>query len=168
MAISLWRAPVVAWRAPMVAVAATALLAGCGVQIPADPDGTLEAVRASGELTVGVSPHPPFTTLPQTPEGPPGGSEVDLIAGFARSLDAEPVWVVGGEEDLAGQLEEGEIDVLIGGLTDTNPHLTSLGATRAYVTTPEDGEQVKHVMAVVPGENALLSALERYLDGEGR
>lgn len=142
------------------------LLTGCGVQIPADPDGTLDTVRRSGELTVGVSPNPPFTTLPESPDGPPGGPEVDLVTGFAESLGAEPVWVVGGEEELVRQLEEGEIQVLVGGLTAKNPHLTSTGMTRPYVTTPEHGEQVKHVMAVVPGENALLSALERYLDGE--
>lgn len=153
-------------RSAAAVLAGALLLTGCGVEIPADPDGTLDAIRASGELTVGVSPNPPFTTLPESPEGPPGGTEVDLVTGFAESLDAEPVWVVGGEEDLVRQLEEGEIQVLIGGLTAKNPHLTKTGATRPYVTTPEHGTQVNHVMAVVPGENALLSELERYLDGE--
>lgn len=143
------------------------LLTGCGVDIPADPDGTLDEIRTSGEVTVGISPHPPFTTLPESPGAPPGGTEVELVTGFAESLGAEPVWVVGGEEELVRQLEEGEIQVLIGGLTMKNPHLTKTGTTRPYVTTPEHGTQVKHVMAVVPGENALLSALERYLDGEG-
>ncbi|WP_131106683.1 transporter substrate-binding domain-containing protein [Ornithinimicrobium sufpigmenti] len=147
-------------------LAGALLLTGCGVDIPVDPDGTLDAIVASGELTVGVSPNPPFTTLPESPDGPPGGTEVARVTGFAESLGVEPVWVVGGEEELVRQLEEGEIQVLIGGLTDKNPHLTKAGTTRPYVTTPEHGEQVKHVMAVVPGENALLSALERFLDGE--
>lgn len=147
-------------------LAAALLLSGCGMQIPTDPDGTLDSIRASGELRVGVSPHPPFTTLPETPDGAPGGSEVEIVTGFAESLGVEPVWVVDGEEELVRQLEEGEVDVLIGGLTDKNPALSSTGATRPYVTTPEHGKQVKHVMAVVPGENALLSELERYLDGE--
>lgn len=152
---------------PAAAILTSALLlTGCGIDIPVDPDGTLDEIRASGELAVGVSPNPPFTTLPESPDGPPGGTEVELITGFAESLDAEPVWVVGGEEDLVRQLEEGEVQVLIGGLTAQNPHLTTTGMTRPYVTTPEHGEQVKHVMAVVPGENALLSTLERYLDGE--
>lgn len=153
-------------RRPVAALVSALVLTGCGVQIPADPDGTLDAVRASGELTVGVSPNPPFTTLPQTPDGRPGGTEVELVTGFAESLGAEPVWVVGGEQELVRQLEEGEIQVLIGGLTEKNPHLRKTGTTRPYVTTPEHGTQVKHVMAVVPGENALLSALERFLDGE--
>lgn len=149
------------------AALALTLLAGCGLQIPADPDGTLDQVRESGELRVGVSPHPPFTTLPEGPDGPPGGTEVDLITGFAQSVSAEPTWVIGGEEELVRQLQEGEIQVIVGGLTATNPHLTSTGMTRPYATTQEHGEQVKHVLAVVPGENALLSALERYLDEAG-
>ena len=147
------------------ALAGAALLTGCGVSIPADPDGTLDAIEESGELTVGVSPNPPYTTLPETPDGPPGGTEVELIHEFAQSLDAEPVWVVGGEQELVRQLEEGELDVLIGGLTAKNPHLTAVGTTRPYLTASEHGTQVEHVLAAVPGENALLSALERYLDG---
>lgn len=149
----------------VVLVAGVLLLAGCGVEIPADPDGTLRSVRSSGELTVGVSPHPPFVTLPDGTDGPPAGSEVDLVTGFARSLSAEPVWVVGGEEHLMRQLEEGEVDVVVGGLTARSPWGANVALTRPYLTTVEDGQKTDHVMAVVPGENALLSALERYLDG---
>lgn len=151
----------------MITVAVAALAAGgCGADFPADPDGTLDRVTTSGELRVGVSVNPPWTAAPGRPDGEPSGPEIDLIRDFAASLDAEPVWVVAGEEELVRQLEEGQIQVLVGGLTATNPHLTSVGATRPYATTPEHGEQVEHVMAVVPGENALLSALERHLDGE--
>lgn len=148
------------------ALAGALLLSGCGVDIPADPDGTLETIETSGELIVGVSPNPPFTTLPASPDGPPGGTEVDRVTDFAESLDAEPVWVVGGEEELVRRLEEGEIQVLVGGLTDKNPHLKKAGTTRPYLTITEHGQKTRHVMAVVPGENALLSALERFLDGE--
>lgn len=153
-------------RGRLGAALTCALLAGCGTSIPVDPDGTLDAIRASAELTVGVSVNPPFTTLPDVTGGPPGGTEVELVTGFAESLAAEPVWVVGGEEELVHQLEEGEIHVLVGGLTDKNPHLTRAGTTRPYLTRHEHGRQVKHVLAVVPGENALLTTLERYLDGE--
>lgn len=143
------------------------LLTGCGIQIPTDPEGTLDEVRSSGELKVGVSPNPPFTTPPEAEGQDPGGTEVELVTGFARSVGAKPTWVIGGEEALVKQLENGEIQVLIGGLTSKSPWSKHVALTRPYVTTPEDGQQVKHVMAVVPGENALLSELERYLDGEG-
>ena len=39
---------------------AAVLLTGCGVEIPADPEDTLERVRG-GTLRVGVSPNPPHT-----------------------------------------------------------------------------------------------------------
>ncbi|QFG69524.1 substrate-binding periplasmic protein [Ornithinimicrobium pratense] len=142
------------------------LLAGCALDIPADPDGTLESIRSSGELSVGVSPQPPFTTLPDGIDEPPAGTEIDLVTGFAQSLSAEPTWVVGGEESLMRALEEGELDVVVGGLTAESPWGTDVALTRPYLVTVEDGEETDHVMAVVPGENALLSALERYLDGE--
>jgi ABC-type amino acid transport substrate-binding protein len=154
-------------RALVPSVLAAALLSGCGLQIPTDPDGTLDRVRASGELRVGVSPHPPFTTLPAEPDGEPGGTEVELMEQFADSLGAEAVYAVAGEEELVRRLEEGELDVMIGGLTSKSPWSTKVGLTRPYLQTPERGEQVKHVMAVVRGENAFMSELERFLDGEG-
>ena len=155
-----------ALTASLAMFVAGSLLAGCGLQIPTDPDGTLEEIRTSGELRVGVSPHPPFTTLPEEPDALPGGTEVELVTGFAETVGAEPVWVVDGEESLVKDLEEGEIHLLVGGLTAKSPWAKHVALTRPYATTPEDGKQVDHVMAVVPGENALLSELERYLDGE--
>ena len=41
-----------------------------------------------------------------------------------------------------------------------------MALTRPYTRTQEEGRTVKHVMAVVRGENALLSELERFLDEE--
>ncbi|GAA1165279.1 transporter substrate-binding domain-containing protein [Ornithinimicrobium humiphilum] len=150
---------------PLVAGAlAAALLGGCGVDIPADPDGTLEQVRSSGELRVGVSPFPPFTTLPDGPDGKPGGTEVELVEGFAEAQGAEVVYVLLGEEELVRMLEEGELDVVVGGLTSKTPWAAKVATTRPYATTEQDGRKVKHVMAAVRGENALLVALERYLD----
>ncbi|WP_122263672.1 transporter substrate-binding domain-containing protein [Ornithinimicrobium cerasi] len=145
-----------------------ALLGGCGVSIPTDPDGTLNRVRTSGELRVGVSPHPPFTTLPATPDGEPGGTEVELVEQFARAQGAEPEYVVEGEEELVRLLEEGELDVVVGGLTSKSPWSKKVGLTRPYLETSEHGRTVKHVMAVVRGENLLMSELERFLDEEAR
>lgn len=149
---------------PGAGVLAILLLSGCS-RIPADPDGTLEQIEESGELTVGVAVHPPFTTVPGGHDEEPRGSDIELARGFAERLDAEPTWVVGGEEELIAQLEEGEIDLLVGGFTEKNPGLKTVGATRPYGTTEQGGKEVDLVMAVVPGENALLTELERYLDG---
>jgi len=145
--------------AAVLAVAAT--LAACGVTVPTDPDGTLDRVRG-GELRVGVSPHEPWTgTLP---DGTPTGLEVDLVADFAQTLDADVVWTVGGEEALVGDLDRGELDLVVGGLTASSPWTSKAAVTVAYVTvTDPDGEPEGHVMLAPTGENAFLVELERYL-----
>lgn len=152
----------------VVAMLTSTVVAGCGLQIPTDPDRTLAQVRATGELRVGVSPHPPFTTLPSHPGGEPGGGEVVLVRRFAEEQGAEALFVVDGEEALVKLLETGELDVMVGGLSSRSPWSTKVALTRPYTRTQEEGRTVKHVMAVVRGENALLSELERFLDEESR
>lgn len=139
------------------------LLGGCGLTIPADPEGTLDRVRG-GFLRVGVSPRPPWTELPTGDDGDPAGIEVELLEAFAAELDAEVVWEVGGEEQLFGDLEDGRLDVVAGGLTARSPWASKAALTRPYVTVPGSrGEEENHVMAAPMGENAFLVALERFL-----
>jgi ABC-type amino acid transport substrate-binding protein len=150
-------------RALAGAVGACLVLAGCGVQLPTDPDGTLDRVR-DGRLVVGVSPEPPWTDMPDTTSGEPFGREPDLLRGFARSLGAEVTWVTGGEQSLVDRLERGSLDVVVGGLTDRSPWSERVALTLPYVsTTGPDGSEEKHVMAAPMGENAFLVALESYL-----
>jgi len=135
-------------------------LAACGVTVPTDPDGTLDRVRGS-ELRVGVSPHEPWTV---TTDGAPTGLEVDLVEGFAETLDADVVWTSGGEVELVGDLERGDLDLVIGGLTASSPWTSHAAVTVAYVTvTDPDGKPEGHVMLTPMGENAFLVELERYL-----
>jgi ABC-type amino acid transport substrate-binding protein len=147
-------------------VAALAVLlaaGGCSATIPSDPDGTLENVRG-GTLRVGVSPNPPWTDLPGGPDADPAGTEVELVEQFAESIDAEILWVPGGEEDLVGQLEHSELDLLIGGLTAKSPWSNKVALTYRYTsTTGPRGEKELHVMAAPMGENAFLVELERFL-----
>lgn len=155
-------------------VVATVLLmlaaAGCSA-IPADPDDTLE--RVTGDvLRVGVSVNPPWTELPHgtdEQEGgtEPRGTEVELVADFAASLGAEVEWVIGGEENLIDQLDRGELDLVIGGLTADSPWHEVAALTRPY-TESDDGGQVRRVMATPAGENAFLAALERFLAEQGQ
>jgi polar amino acid transport system substrate-binding protein len=142
----------------------TLLTAACG-SIPADPEDTLERVT-DGVLRVGVSPNPPHTDVRDTPE--PHGSEVALIRDFAATLPAEIEWTVGGEEMLIIGLEEGDLDLVIGGLTADTPWEQHAAITKPYAeATDPAGKQVKLVMAARPGENAFLLQLERFLRERG-
>ena len=96
------------------------------------------------------------------------GPEADLAEGFAESVGAKVEWHVMGEESAVESMDRGEIDLLVGGLTDASPQADKVGLTRPYAESREHGKTVKHVMAVPMGENAMLSELERYLDEQDR
>lgn len=143
----------------MATLAAT--LAGCGMSIPADPDGTLDRV-SGGELRIGASPDPGLVDVESsTPTGP----LPDLAEKFAATLDAEPEWTVGSEETLVGMLEAGDLDLVIGGFTEKTPWIDKAGITRGY-SGIEGADGRKIVMLVPLGENAFLTDLERFLDKE--
>lgn len=144
------------------AVAASLALTGC-TGIPKDPDGTLDRVEQSHILRVGASPSEGRVTL-TTPDAPPTGPEPDLASEFATTLGATVQWRSGGEEELVTAMEAGELDLLIGGLTDATPWTKRVSVTRSYATTTRAGEPVKHVMAVPAGENEMLVRLETFLD----
>jgi ABC-type amino acid transport substrate-binding protein len=153
-------------RRLLLLVATVVLLAGCGTSLlpddfPADPDGTLDRVRADGVVRVGASPRPGWV---EVGDGDPTGREPRLVEAFAESLGADVEWTVTGEEDLVRLLEEGEIDLAVGGFTDTNAWVDKVGLTRSYAEVEVAGTTEAHVMMVPMGENALMSRLERWLD----
>lgn len=143
----------------VVAVAGTFLsISGCGVYIPADPQGTTDSVRGS-ILRVGVALEP---GLIEMESGTPTGPLADLTIGFAEHLDATPKWTVRGEESLVTLLEAGTIDLAVGGFTEQTPWSDRAGVSRGYVLDPESERQT--VFLVPLGENRFLSQLEIYLD----
>lgn len=156
----------------VTAVAAATTLTACA--FPYDPEHTLETVTGDA-LRVGVSENPPWTAWPDgAPEVgeagedvAPSGIEVELLAGFADTLDAEVVWVAGSEAALMAQLEEGELDVVVAGLESDTPWTSHAAVTTSYAETRDDaGAEVRHVMATPTGENDFLVALETYLLAE--
>jgi ABC-type amino acid transport substrate-binding protein len=150
------------WAIRVLVVAVATLLAGCGLTIPSDPDGTLDRVRG-GELRVGVSVNPPWTGA----GAGRSGTEVDLVREFAERVDAEIAWTEGGEEALAGAMERGELDLIIGGLTAESPWADKVALTAPYTSwTDDQGKTHDQVMAVPMGENAFLFELESFLVGE--
>lgn len=148
-------------RSLVAIIAVMAVLTGCGISFPADPEGSLDAARG-GVLRVGVSPSPPWTDIGA--ESEPRGSEVDLIQGFADRIDADIEWTVAGEEGLVEAMDHGELDVIIGGLTARSPWVDRVAVTGPYDSSTDDyGTRHEHVMAVRMGENALLVELEDHL-----
>lgn len=149
-------------------LAAAAALASCAFvacgSLPHDADGTLDRARG-GTLVVGVSEHRPWTIIDD--HGGIHGSEADLIRGFADRIGAEIEWRPAPESVLAGEVKEGRVDVMIGGLTADTPWSGEIAVTRPYTTVADgDGGREDMVMGVRQGENALLVELERHLARE--
>ena len=147
-------------------------LCGCGLTIPSDPSGTLDAVRG-GVLRAGVSPNAPFVDVTGVDDEPtgtePSGTEVEAIEAFADHLDADVEWTIGSEEELVRDLEDGELDLVAGGLTDETPWSDKAGVTRSYDdVTDDDGSVLKLVMLAPMGENAFISELETFLSRYSR
>jgi len=145
-----------------VAVAAL-LFTGCGVVVPTDPDGTLDRVESSREVRVGATPAGDSLTIEGTEVS---GPLADLVEGFADAHGARVEWTVASEETLVDRLEAGEIDMAVGGMTDATPWSERVSVSRGF--THIDGSEGTPLVVLVPlGENALQSAIERYLDDQG-
>lgn len=151
--------------AALAAVAVAVALAGCSLEIPADPHGTLDRVEG-GLLRVGVTDNPPWTETHDGAE--PTGTEVDLVEAFAERHDARVEFVDGSEATLVTALEHGDLDLLIGGFTDSAPWTDRAAMTVPYAEEPNAyGDLEKHVMIVRMGENRFMYELERFLLAEG-
>lgn len=159
-----WRRRV--WRLLAAAAAAGAVLVtaltGCGLSIPTDPDGTMQRVRDEGVLRAAASIDPPLV-VHGSPD--PTGPLVDLVERFAGRLGAEVTWTVTSEESMVVALEEGEVDLGVGGMTRDTTWAERVGITRGYRSIP--GAAGREIVLFVPlGENALLTELEHFLDEE--
>jgi ABC-type amino acid transport substrate-binding protein len=144
-----------------LAVLVTLLMCSCGLQVPADPEGTLDRI-SNGTLRVGISHNPPWTAVHNGED--PEGSEADLVREFAATRGASIDWTAAGEESLMGQLERGELDLVIGGLTKKSPWSDRAALTQPYAEgRAPDGAKEEYVMASRMGENAFLQELEQFL-----
>lgn len=150
----------------VVLVGLTLCSTACGGPFPRDTDGSLARITG-GTLRVGVSENVPWTET--FDDGRVAGREVDLVTGFAETVDAAPAWTAGAESELIMAMKRGDLDIVIGGLTSDSPWTKEVALTRPYAdeVTP-DGDTEKMVMATPLGENALLVALETHLAHSGK
>lgn len=98
----------------------------------------------------------------------PRGADIRLVEGFAETINADIDWVEGSEEWLVRSLEEGRLDLVVGGITEQTPWLDRAGVTRPYTSVGAgDGTTVGLAMLTPMGENDFLSTLERFLTEHG-
>ena len=103
-------------------------MTGCG-QFPKDPENTLNKVR-NNVLRAGITENHPYVII----EGAePAGTEVELIKGLARKLNARIEWTKGSEETIMTLLKERELDICAGGFNKK-----SLWKKHVFFVTPHD------------------------------
>lgn len=143
-----------------------AMLLTCGcTAFPRDSAAALDRIRG-GELRVGVADNPPWVRVEG---GEAQGIEPDLIREWARQLGARVTFHRAAEADLAEALHRRELDVVAAGLTSRTPYTSRIATTQPYVEAVDrTGARQAHVLAVTPGENALLLSLDRFLAAQDR
>jgi polar amino acid transport system substrate-binding protein len=142
----------------------TFVLGNCGV-VPRDSAGSLDRVRG-GELRVGVVDHPPWVRVD---DDQITGVERDLLERWAQQLNTTVVWRPGAEADLVEALRRRDIDVLAAGLVSDSPYRSQIAFTQPYLEYADAyGSTKAHVLAVMPGESALLLSLDRFLASEDK
>lgn len=151
-----------------IIVLVVTMLSACAIEVPADPEGTLNNVTGA-VLRVGATENAPWVDVPDGTPGDvvPTGSEAALVESFAQSLGAEISWLTGSEATLVGALERGEIDMVIGGFDAQTLWSKKAAVTVPYLESPGPDGPIKHVMLVRMGENRFLVTLERFLLDQG-
>lgn len=148
---------------PMCALAV--LLAGCGVDMPRDPDRTTARMRG-GVMQVGASHDPPNVVVPVV--GAPTGGDVELIETFAAAQGARVQWVRGDHDGLMRDLEARRLQAVIGGVHADSPWIPHVGVTLQFDAFDVHGRRIKRVIATPPGENAWLMRMDAHLQGARR
>ena len=141
-------------------LAAATLAAWSCTYVPRDSHGALERVR-DGVVRVGVVEHPPWTVID---DGVVSGIEPQLLEAWASRLGARVEWRAGDLDELAEALHRRELDVLAGGLHQNTPYATKLALTQPYAESQDPHRKTRRlVLAVTPGESALLFALDQFV-----
>jgi cyclohexadienyl dehydratase len=117
---------------PWIAAAVLAL-AGCATAPPpATPVSRLDAVQKAGVLRICTpGDYKPFSF--QKPDAGYEGIDVDLMTGFAASLNARPEWVKTSWANLMPDLTAGKCDMAVGGISVTTDRQKLAFFSSAYM-----------------------------------
>lgn len=96
--------------------------------LPRDPEGTLERARGA-RVRVGLVENEPWV---KRVNGEPAGVEVELVRRFAAELNATPEWFWGNEQGHVEALKRFELDLVVGGFTESTPWRKDVGLTNSY------------------------------------
>lgn len=131
----------------------TALVAGCS-DIPRDPEGTLDRIRAQQLFKVGV-------IEAHSPSDDWQGRSDQFVRRLAARTGARAEVQRGAAEPLLMKVEHGELDLVIGPLAPTSPwegHVSVLPALAEHVRP--DGH-LRLAPVARNGENAWIGLLHR-------
>ncbi|KTD23070.1 substrate-binding periplasmic protein [Legionella londiniensis] len=132
------------------------LISGC--DLPKDPNHTLDKVKKTHILRVGAIYNPPWVGKNES------GIEPILLKQFAKELNAHPKFFYLPESLAMKALIEGQVDVVIGGITADTPWEKKIGLTRPYykeiyyIGRPEKLSK-KHLVAISPA-----NWIQKYLN----
>ncbi|MBA3438797.1 MAG: transporter substrate-binding domain-containing protein [Pyrinomonadaceae bacterium] len=96
--------------------------------LPRDAEGTLERARGA-RVRVGLVENEPWV---KRVNGEPAGVEVELVRRFAAQLNATPEWFWGNEQEHMEALKRFELDLVVGGITESTPWQKDVGLTNSY------------------------------------
>jgi ABC-type amino acid transport substrate-binding protein len=131
--------------------------------LPRDPNGTTEKVR-DGELVVGIVEGSRYASLAG---GTPVGEEVALVQAIARSFDAQLRWTAGTAAQIMTLLEQGRIDLAIGGIPVSGAWSSHFAPTAPVGSMPLGDETTERVFAVPMGENRWLFEVNKLIRSIG-
>jgi hypothetical protein len=136
---------------PLILCALVVAAAGCG-RIPADPEGTLDRVKEGRTFRAGL--------ISSGEDRVAEAQEKKFLARVAAATGARPMLKEGASEPLLLELEEGELDLVIGPVDPDSPWKNRVAILHPIGETLEPPRLV-----IVPiarnGENRWIMLLER-------
>jgi ABC-type amino acid transport substrate-binding protein len=135
-------------------LAAALLTVACG-PLPRDQRGASAEARANGRLVVGV----PAERAPA--DSLVAARERALVEEVARRLGVRIAWRTGDTHELLGRLQEWELPIVAAAVTSDTPFGAHVALSKPFW---KDGPGHRdYVLAVAPGENALLLLVDQVV-----